>query len=137
MEDISNKIFDIKEKLTDSDFKEIMEKLSEFRKTQTNMYKIWVLVPEVSACYEEDAELNVSFHRESKYVKLTIEEYNNVKDGVEENGSYSICSCRLDDWIGNDYVNDEHEKGILIEYNDDQHITYRRCSVNIIKIESV
>ena len=134
---ISNLVFEVKEKLTDGEFKELMDKLSEFRMTQKKkFYKVWYIQPNITEeCDDGRVQVNASFDRKSMYVELDQNTADTINEELEEKGSYSMCHHMFLRISGGNC--DEYDDDIMqyIPYNDDQILTFERHCSMIVKLE--
>ena len=103
--ELSNLIYDIKEKLTDNEYKTIMEKIKEKRDNEKILCKVEVIVPYaimMNDCGCE--EINLRMRKYNRIMELTQNAYENIM----ENLPYST-RCKLDDIIEPiSYIHTEH-----------------------------
>jgi len=95
--ELSNLIYDIKEKLTDNEYKTIMETIKEKRDKDNEkiLCKVEVLVPYVIMLNDSGCEeINLRFKKYNRIMELTQNSY----ETIMENLPYTT-RCKLDDII--------------------------------------
>lgn len=134
---LSDLIFEVKDKITDGEFKTIMDKLAEFRiKQAPKFYRMWYIQPQITEdCESTPVQVNASFNRKCVYVKLDQEKADCINDGLEQQGSYTICGHSFLKYTGADPNLYDDDEMVYLRYDDDQILTYERhCSI-VVKLE--
>ncbi len=135
MEDLSNSIFDLKEKLTDGEFKNVMEQLQAIRLNQPVMYQITYLNPVLKE--GEDVDITINYIKTICYIKITEDLYYQINNSIDMMGCYMTCYRNILEWMGDDNDDDEevYHPTITINLNIDKYLSYINCKKPIIKIE--
>ncbi len=103
MDTISNLVFDIKEKITDAEFKDIMETLQEFKiREDLQLYKIFYLIPTAERDYENPKDIDLGIKFKTGYAKLDSDTVNLINECLEENGKFQEDLGRLNEYLGNE-----------------------------------
>lgn len=84
METLSNLIFDIKEKITDNEYKTIMETLGECKNETNDCYEISYIIPEVSV--NEVNTTTISTSSGKRIVKLEPGDYATINASISDRG---------------------------------------------------
>jgi len=85
MEDLSNLIFDVKEKLTDSEFKTIMEKMGELRSTVRLPFELSYIKIKVNQDDEDELQVEPTISKGYAMISQTDEE--SIRNDIETDGA--------------------------------------------------
>ena len=102
--ELSNAIFDVKEKLTDGEFKTIMDIMSDKRKTTGNIYQIYYVECDLNSGDESDDEthqISIDLNFKKRYVNLNAETVESIKKQLLKKNHYNAGRHHLNKWLSN------------------------------------
>ena len=88
MENLCNMIFDIKQKLSDMEYKTLMDQISTTReesKKKLNLFEIHYCLPIMSI--DENMSSCLSFSKDKKIIQISTDDYKEIKESIEETGN--------------------------------------------------
>ena len=142
MEDLSNLVFDIKEKLTDGEFKEIMEKMRDVKMNTKLTYEITYIKNKLTQDDRDGEKLEIETNIVKGYAMINESDEETFRIDIENDGAtkvhfrkfYEIMGMKICDCGCGPFQGATHLR-VLDDVEDD--INYSQYFVQVIKIKEV